>query len=1310
MLQAFSNKYPVAKTLRFELKPVGKTLAHINKKGFIEEDESLAQNYKNMKKTIDVYHKDFISRALSTIVLKGLPDFFSIYNQNKASSDDATKKQVIKAQDDMRKQITSVFTSNEFKDEFDSLFKKELLTKNLKEFVTKYNTKNKAELFFVDDFKSFTGYFLGFHENRKNIYSSDPKHSALAFRLVHENLPRFIENTNGLQAIKDDHPKLFDMLAKQVNHSLDFIFSSGFSIEDMLDVEFYDNILTQQGIDKYNQILGGVTLEGNPKKLQGLNELINLYNQKLPKISGVRKAPKLRPMYKQILSDRGSLSFLPEKFADDGELYDAVNEYYLGHLLATPDNTVVTTLLEALKEMTTRLSSYDLTKIYLKNDKALAHISNTLFSDYSVLSTALSHYYEAYINPLYSELLDGAKTQKKAESLTKEKDSFLKGFHSISTIERAYREYVVSIDDDSDLRTFGISRPVQHYFSQCFVNKPSNEDKSPIDCLQDISNKYTTIKGKLNSEVEAGTRELIQKGAEVANIKHFLDAIMGFIHFIKPLSVAGAEIEGGLDIDPSFYNEFLPLYEELGLFFPLYNKVRDYISQKPFSQEKFKLNFENTNLLTGWDANKEKERLSIIFRQNGHYYLGIIDKAHKKSFESLPQATEHPDKCYQKMHYKLLPGPNKMLPKVFFAASNIDYYNPSEVLLSNYKKGTHKKGVDFNIKHCHELIDFFKQSIAKHEDWRQFGFKFSDTSTYQDLSGFYNEISNQGYKVGFVDVDSSYIDDLVDSGCLYLFEIYNKDFSAHSKGRPNLHTIYFKSLFSDENLADTVYKLNGDGEMFYRRSSIKPENTITHKKGERVHSKNPNTPDASRVLDYEIVKDRRYTEDKFQLHLSVTMNFKASGIGPGQFNNLVKATIRDNKDKDMHIIGIDRGERHLLYLTVIDKNGKLVHQESLNNIVSGDTSITPYHKLLDNREKERADARKNWGAIEGIKDLKKGYLSQVVHKLATLIYEYNAVVALEDLNFGFKRGRFKVEKQVYQNFEKALIDKLNYLVFKDREPDDIGGARKALQLTSPFSSFKDLGKQTGFLFYVPAWNTSKIDPVTGFVDLLKPKYENLDKAKDFIDRFEAIRYNKDKDYFEFVLDYDNFNNKATGTRTDWTVCSHGSKRFVYDRKVNNNRGGQKTVDVNAELKALFDGYDIDYEKLAGSDLRSFIKNKADKLLYSTLMHLLRVLLAMRYSKANTSGGADEDFILSPVPDENGVFFDTRDYLPANKGKKGGTHGDLPQDSDANGAYHIALKGLWVVRQIQNHKGEDFKGLDLKITNKDWLNFAQTKPY
>lgn len=62
--------------------------------------------------------------------------------------------------------------------------------------------------------------------------------------------------------------------------------------------------------------------------------------------------------------------------------------------------------------------------------------------------------------------------------------------------------------------------------------------------------------------------------------------------------------------------------------------------------------------------------------------------------------------------------------------------------------------------------------------------------------------------------------ELADNGYIYLFQIYNKDFSKYSKGTPNLHTLYFKMLFDERNLSNVVYKLNGEAEMFYREASI----------------------------------------------------------------------------------------------------------------------------------------------------------------------------------------------------------------------------------------------------------------------------------------------------------------------------------------------------------------------------------------------------------------------------------------------------------------------------------------------------------
>ena len=313
-----------------------------------------------------------------------------------------------------------------------------------------------------------------------------------------------------------------------------------------------------------------------------------------------------------------------------------------------------------------------------------------------------------------------------------------------------------------------------------------------------------------------------------------------------------------------------------------------------------------------------------------------------------------------------------------------------------------------------------------------------------------------------------------------------------------------------------MYKLNGQAEVFYRKASIKSDNVITHKAHQPVNNKNEETTKTKpqSLFEYDIIKDKRFTVDKFQFHVPITMNFKARVLN--NINTEVNQWIQQTTD--IHIIGLDRGERHLLYLTLIDSQGNIKKQFSLNEIVNeyeGKTYKTDYHKLLDKREGGRDEARKNWKTIETIKELKEGYLSQVIHKISELMVEFNAIVVLEDLNMGFIRGRQKVEKQVYQKFEKMLIDKLNFLVDKKKSATERGGTLQALQLTNKFESFQKIGKQSGFLYYVPAWNTSKMDPVTGFVNLFDTRYENIENARKFFAKFDSISYNTYKNYFEF---------------------------------------------------------------------------------------------------------------------------------------------------------------------------------------------------
>ena len=56
--------------------------------------------------------------------------------------------------------------------------------------------------------------------------------------------------------------------------------------------------------------------------------------------------------------------------------------------------------------------------------------------------------------------------------------------------------------------------------------------------------------------------------------------------------------------------------------------------------------------------------------------------------------------------------------------------------------------------------------------------------------------------------------------------------------------------------------------------------------------------------------------------------------------------------------------------------------------------------------------------------------------------------------------------------------------------------------------------------------------------------------------------------------------------------------------------------------------------------------------------------------------------------------------------------DKPIDADANGAYCIALKGLYEILQIKNNwkEGDVFSRDTLKITNADWLRFMQSRGF
>ena len=1325
-IKELTGLYSLTKTIGVELKPVGKTQELIEARKLIEQDDQRAEDYKIVKDIIDRYHKDFIDKCLNCVKIEkdDLEKYVSLAENSNREAEDFDN---IKTK--MRNQITESFKKNPL---FVGLFKKELITNYLPNFVS------EEERVVVNKFSKFTTYFDAFNDNRKNLYSGDAKSGTIAYRLIHENLPMFLDNIASFNKISETGVnKYFSDIENEFTAIL-----YEMHLSDLFQIDYFNNTLTQKKIDNYNYIVGAV------------NKAVNLYKQQHKTV----RVPLLKTLHKMILSERITPSWLPERFESDEEMLTAIKETYesLKDVLVGDND-------DSLRNLLLNIDNFDLEHIYIANDSGLTSISQQIFG-----------YYDTYTLAIKGQLQrENPATKKQRENPNLYDDRIDKLYKKEGSFSIAYLNRLVDTKEHITINEY--YRLLGSYCRE--------EGKRKDDFFKQIDGAYSDMLYLFSTE----HGEIAQSDSDTAVVQQLLEAYKGLQRFIKPLLGHGDEA----DKDNEFDAKLRKVWDELNIITPLYDKVRNWLSRKIYNPEKIKLYFENNGkLLSGWsDSQTEKDNGTqyggYIFRKKNEigeydFYLGISTDA--KLFRR-DETICYEDGMYERFDYYHL-KPNTLLGKSYIG----NYGEDSKAVLSafnaaitklhlekklvpkdNEKVPTYLKRfkqyyADFyqilmnddivvnankreNSQDSEEVLSAFKDAVTKlHLEKKLVPKDNEKVPTYlkrlkQKYANFYQILMND---VNVVDAYKSMkqhilatlaslirvpaaielatqtdldIDELIDEIMnlpsesfgyfpvataaieeankrekkpLFLFKMSNKDLSyaaksseglRKSRGTENLHTMYLKALLG---MTQNVFSI-GSGMVFFRhKTKGLAETTARHKANEFVANKNKLNDKKKSIFAYEIVKNKRYTVDKYLFKLSVKLNYSQPNNNKIDVNSEVREIISNGGIK--HIIGIDRGERNLLYLSLIDLKGNIVMQKSLN-ILKDDHNAkgTDYKGLLTEREGERQDARRNWKKIANIKDLKRGYLSQVVHIISKMLVEYNAIVVLEDLNPGFIRGRQKIERNVYEQFERMLIDKLNFYVDKHKDANETGGLLHALQLTSEFENFKKSEHQNGCLFYIPAWKTSKIDPATGFANLFDTRYTNADKALEFFRKFDAIRYNEEKDWFEFEFDYDKFTQKAHGTRTKWILCTHG-KRLRFLR---NSTRVQEIVVLTDEFKKILGEAGIDIHV----NLKEAICNLEGKKNLEPLMQFMKLLLQLRNSKA----GTDEDYILSPVADENGIFYDSRSC-----GEQ------LPENADANGAYNIARKGLMLIRQIKEAKELDKVKFD--ISNKAWLNFAQQKPY
>lgn len=1322
----FFGKYALSKTLRFELKPVGKTLENMqNRFGYDKEmrtflcDQKIEDAYQALKPVLDRIHEKFINESTESVEAKriGFGSYLDLYRNRK----DLKEKSLLAEEAKLRAEFSKCFSAaaKEFKKSAGKNGKgrdilKESSPKVLTESgIMEYVRKNAEEFSgilpaeeireHVKVFSGFFTYFSGFNQNRENYYATkDERKTAIATRVVHENLPIFCENILTFGNRKSEYESIYEKLK-----------SSGKILEmkdgetggekpcvpispEVFDISSFNKHLSQCGIERYNAAISNA------------NYLVNLYNQsqedKKTRLKG------FKTLYKQIGCGKRETFIEAISCEKDSDRKNAADES-LESLFRNAANAGKEYFSGESKDDIIRSIS-DLAR-YLRGRESFDGIYWSKAAINTISGRYLANWHELQDRLVASKIF--RKPSKESDERASIPD--VVGLQSIFSV----------MDKDASANWQGEGVVFKKSIVEDSGGDRRERNKRYKEVIAKSSSPSRALLGMILSDMEVFAEAFVrdaenvfglanysdEKGKE--SIKQWLDSMLGVVRIaqyfdVRPDKVAKAK---GAPMESELAEGLKTILHSTDAnWFRFYDLTRNFLTKKPqddVKKNKLKLNFENSTLAGGWDVNKEPDNYCVIFRDDQkRHFLGVIAKQKEKGDNSLFKKRKGNElykvlalqESFFKMEYKLLPGPNKMLPKCLLPKSNRKKYGATDEILSVYDRGSFKKGDSFSREDLGKVIDFYKEALRRYEEWSCFDFSFRPTEEYSDISQFYSEVEKQGYQNIFVPVNKNTVDSLVNEGKIYLFEIRNQDSNDGKKDghRSNLHTMYWRALFED---IENRPKLNGEAEIFYRPA-------LPQEKWEKVPNKKGR--DGS-----DIIKHYRFSKEKFAFHVPITLNFCRKDFA---INRQMTERMRSNED--VLFLGIDRGEKHLVYYSLVDSEGKLIEQGTLNipfldkdgnrrtvRVIGVDGKeylCHDYNELLEVRAGDMHFARKNWKTIGTIKELKDGYISQVVRKIVDIAVSRGAFIVLENLSIGFKRGRQKIEKSVYQKLELALAKKLNFLVDKSAKLGEIGSVTRALQLTPLVNTSGDIkSNQFGIMLYIRANYTSQTDPLTGWrktIYLKSGSEENI--RKEIQGAFEDIRFDG-KDY---VFDYVEKIDKGRIPLKRWLLYS-GINGKSLDRFRGKNTSGKWEVeryDVAKMLETLFSSYNRERSllKQIGEELPLKKIEDDSRIAKYSAYEQLRFAIDLIQQIRNTGREGDErdaDFLQSPVRSANGEHFDSR--VVADKERQGEII-SLPVSGDANGAYNIARKGILMAEHVRRD------GYKVYISDDEWAVWLDNK--
>lgn len=463
-------------------------------------------------------------------------------------------------------------------------------------------------------------------------------------------------------------------------------------------------------------------------------------------------------------------------------------------------------------------------------------------------------------------------------------------------------------------------------------------------------------------------------------------------------------------------------------------------------------------------------------------------------------------------------------------------------------------------------IEFFKKS----KTFGKYNINFGSIDDYNSLNELCNYIDANAMLNEWVRVDALHVNSLVKEGSLLMFKVYSRYlYGDKHKGYGKV----FLDIFSNENMKDLSLRICAKSSITYRPAIVK--NPIIHKKGSFLVNKkdvNGNFIPASiyaeiykyynnkmeaeplseiaknyitnnlvvyRKAEKDIVKDNRYTTDKFFITLTYDMN---CSLEKENVSTITEEFL--NKAIEGNRLAVIRNTEHLIYCTVVDKNNNIIYEKDLD-VINGINYKTKLHILSNERKKDKSD---KWEYDKCIKNIRTAYLDFAITEIIKLSLKYNAVIAIEKISDRVKDRMSMIDDQLYKTFETRLENRLKCITFNTSEGKEPGSNMNPIQLVRA-KTFNSKALCNGILIKNIPTKTTVMDPSNGFVNIFKlDNISRISEKEQFISKFKSIIYSDEKNGYICEFDYNDFLTYVITKKTKWTLLA-GGKRSKYDKEL-----------------------------------------------------------------------------------------------------------------------------------------------------------------